>query len=196
MLGCRPLEHNELEQCLTKLRTQRDIVLFLLMYKAGLRIKEALSFRIKDVYDGIRIFEHVKLERRNVKGKTFGREIIIDEQLSQEILKLVQNYSSLDAPLFASERKANFPITRRAALYIIREVFDELKLDNVGTHSFRKTFAEAVYEASEHDILIVRDALGHSSVTTTQRYLSTSRNKMKTTRTKMPKVNFSHCEKD
>ncbi|NMO52047.1 tyrosine-type recombinase/integrase [Actinoplanes sp. TBRC 11911] len=38
-------------------------------------------------------------------------------------------------------------------------------------HSFRKRFATQVYEDSGHDIMLVKDLLGHAFVSTTQRYV-------------------------
>ena len=42
-------------------------------------------------------------------------------------------------------------------------------------HSLRKSWAVRLYEASGHDLLVVRDGLGHSSVAVTQLYLPTDR---------------------
>ena len=45
----------------------------------------------------------------------------------------------------------------------------------LSSHSLRKSWAMRVYEASGHDLLIVRDGLGHRSVAVTQVYLRTAR---------------------
>lgn len=43
--------------------------------------------------------------------------------------------------------------------------------DGLSTHSLRHTLATHVYEASDHNLMIVRDILGHKSIETTRRYL-------------------------
>ena len=46
----------------------------------------------------------------------------------------------------------------------------------LGTHSLRKTFARKVYENSGHDLLVVKAALHHRSVQTTEKYLEANAN--------------------
>ena len=57
-------------------------------------------------------------------------------------------------------------------------VCKSLKLKNVGTHSFRKFSAKNVYEESGYDPRVVQEFLRHSSLTTTQRYLGVSKQKV------------------
>ena len=43
-------------------------------------------------------------------------------------------------------------------------------LPELAAHDLRRTFAQRAWEAT-HDLLLVRDLLGHASIATTQRYL-------------------------
>ena len=43
----------------------------------------------------------------------------------------------------------------------------------LSTHSLRKSWGLRLYRASGHDLLVVRDGLGHGSVAVTQVYLPT-----------------------
>jgi integrase len=54
----------------------------------------------------------------------------------------------------------------------------EGEVQTLSSHSLRKTWARRLYELSGHDILLVRDGLGHSSVDITQRYLTTKRERL------------------
>lgn len=49
---------------------------------------------------------------------------------------------------------------------------------SLSTHSLRKSWSVRLYEASGHDLLVVRDGLGHRSVAVTQAYLPTDQAKM------------------
>jgi len=41
-----------------------------------------------------------------------------------------------------------------------------------GTHSLRKTFCRRIYEASGHDLVLTKAAMGHAHLSTTERYLA------------------------
>jgi integrase len=43
-----------------------------------------------------------------------------------------------------------------------------------GCHSFRKCWCRALYDFTHHDLALVRVAMGHQSIETTQQYLSVS----------------------
>lgn len=60
---------------------------------------------------------------------------------------------------------------------IIKRAFRVISDDTQGlsSHSLCKSWAMRLYEASGHDLLIVRDGLGHRSVAVTQVYLPTAR---------------------
>ena len=49
---------------------------------------------------------------------------------------------------------------------------DYLGLENVSSHSWRKLYALSVYEKTGNDIVAVQQALLHSSLAVTQRYLN------------------------
>ena len=42
---------------------------------------------------------------------------------------------------------------------------------SLGTHAFRKFFAQSIYENNNFDIVLVKELLQHSSVAITQRYV-------------------------
>jgi integrase len=90
-----------------------------------------------------------------------------------------------DSPLFPSREhgeggKAK-ALGRSAAEKLIKShllAIAEGDHQRLSTHSLRKTWARQLYDRSGHDILLVRDGLGHSSVDITQRYLSTNRDRL------------------
>jgi site-specific recombinase XerD len=44
-------------------------------------------------------------------------------------------------------------------------------MNEISTHSFRKFYATEQYKANENNILLVKELLNHSSVSTTQKYI-------------------------
>ena len=62
-------------------------------------------------------------------------------------------------------------MTTRAGHNLLKKVFDKAGLNgHLATHSFRKSFAQRLYEHSG-DIFLVRELPVHKNVSTTQRYL-------------------------
>lgn len=76
-------------------------------------------------------------------------------------------------PLFPRIRRygdvTNERMSDQAIYYILDTRRVEAGLDEFAPHDLRRTFASAMLDNKE-DIITVRDAMGHASVTTTQRY--------------------------
>lgn len=60
----------------------------------------------------------------------------------------------------------------RAVQKQLKIVCDYLGIEEVSTHSFRKTFATTAYENSGYNIALVQTLLQHSDTKTTQRYIN------------------------
>lgn len=66
------------------------------------------------------------------------------------------------------------PISRAQAHLIMKRVFAQAGIQDdgwLGAHSLRKTFARNVNLNADHDLMVLKSALGHSGVGTTQKYL-------------------------
>lgn len=67
-----------------------------------------------------------------------------------------------------------FPVTTRAAQKAVKTAAEYLHIDAISTHSFRKFAGQQIYDASGHDIEVVREFFQHGSAKTTQAYISRS----------------------
>lgn len=70
-----------------------------------------------------------------------------------------------------SRRRDGRRSTRKDVDSRANEYLDRLGHGNVTLHQFRHWFASTAYATGGEDIMTVRDLLGHSSVSTTQRYV-------------------------
>ena len=69
--------------------------------------------------------------------------------------------------------RKNRPISRVQAYRILKAAAAATgRPERVATHSLRKTFAQDVFARSGHNLVLTQQALGHSSVLTTARYVS------------------------
>jgi len=73
------------------------------------------------------------------------------------------------------------PLGREAARRILMRAFEAAGIANdrrLGTHTLRKTWAANVYASANNDIMLLKAALGHQNVATTQRYLEVDRHEV------------------
>lgn len=157
---------------------RRDKALFLLGVKSGFRISELLSLRLRDVLQAGRLVDRVTVERRNMKKKLEGRTVLLHPDARAALaawLRELGQHSELigETYIFQSRKGGNRPITRVQAYRILHDACDSCEMNGkLGTHSMRKTFANKVYDALEHDLVKTQRALGHRNINSTVQYLN------------------------
>jgi len=186
MPGRRPLNQLEERQLLRVVRSlnARDQALITTQWMTGFRVSEVLSLRVKDVIRNGAIVDKIGIAPRNLKGG-YGRTRWVPvlpelhRALSRHLGCLRQRFElSGDLPLFLSRQDnpdgTARALSRESARTILHEAFRRAGVADdgrLGTHTLRKTWARSVYEASGHDIVLLRAALNHSDVSVTQAYL-------------------------
>lgn len=126
----------------------------------GIRISDILNLRLCDI---VRDGDRYRLSITEQKtGKT--RNFTVPFQIFQYL----QNYVLLNG---IKKDEIIFPITERQIQKILKRACDYLGYEGISTHSFRKYYATAIYNANGFDIALVQMLLQHSSPSTTQRYI-------------------------
>lgn len=139
----------------------RDYMMFVIGINTGLRISDLLSLKVEDV----RARTHIIItEQKTGKYKRF----LINDMLRMEINKYIDGMGQ-EEYLFKS-RKGDKPITRVQAYRILNKVAAKLGIDEVGSHTLRKTFSYFHYQQYK-DIAILQSILNHSSPSVTLRYI-------------------------
>jgi integrase len=164
----------------------RNHLLVLLGLRTGFRISELLSLNIGDVWDGHTVVREISVSRARLKGgrgpkraSIRSRSVPISEEVRESLrqylgMRVVQSPLEASEPLLCSSRRLR--LSRWQANRVIHEAARKAGLSSqqrLGTHSLRKTFARRIYQSSGKDLMLTRAALGHSSVSITQRYLET-----------------------
>lgn len=135
-----------------------------LQANAGLRISDVLELTVNSFRNG-------KIEIKEKKtGKLQYREV------NSEIINTVLAYA-VENSLKGKDPLFNKFLPRTVNKHLKR-VTDYLALTNVSTHSFRKLYATMQYKNSNNDIETVKELLNHSSISTTQRYIRVSQEKI------------------
>jgi len=164
-------DKNQIEAMKKVLRAAslRNFVLFTLGINSGLRISDLLPLKISDITDEKgKIRDRISLrEKKTGKAKAFPIGETTKKALKEYLFSL--NYQS-DRPLFPS-RKGNGPLTRQQAYRLLNEAARTIGImDEIGTHTLRKTFGYHAYKSGA-DIAVIQKLFNHSSPSVTLRYI-------------------------
>lgn len=160
--------------------SQRDQVLFELLYGSGLRVSEAVALDVQDV----QMTAYLR-----IIGKGSKERIVPLSKKNQEILhcylkpggardELVgKNSGHSDSALLLNHLGQR--LTRRGVIYIIDKYVAQGALKyHVSPHSFRHSFATHLLDHGA-DLKLIQELLGHSSLSTTQIYTKVSSAKLR-----------------
>lgn len=158
----RDREKIELVKTILKKNSFRDYFLFMIGINTGLRISDILKLKVKDVKDKTHI---VMKEIKTGKNKRFK----INDTLRDLIEEYTQGMNQEDY-LFPSRKGGNKPITRVRAYQILHAAAQKADLEEIGTHTLRKTFGYHFYQQTK-DVALLQKLFNHSSPSITLQYI-------------------------
>ena len=157
---------------------ERDRVMVLLSFKAGLRAKEIAGLSWAMVTNaGGELADVISLQNRASKGKRGGRTIPMHPELAQALAAVWQVAVATDRcrpelPVIYSTRARGYSANSVTVWFHTR--FAELGLTGASSHSGRRTFitngAKKIIQAGG-SLRDIQELAGHSSLATTQRYI-------------------------
>ena len=186
-MSARPFTHSESSTIAAYFAAggrTRDQLLLVLGSGTGYRISELLSLRVGDVWRDGEVVHEVVIARRFLKGghgvhcrSVRGRRVVLSEPVRAALRAhlAVIGTANPNLALFTSAKAKGEPLGRSMVFRILRGACAACGISNarVSTHSLRKTFVARVYLASGHDLIATQRIVGHTSPTTTARYLET-----------------------
>ena len=161
----------------------RDALLVDLGQETGLRVSELVALRVENVWRNEGPVSVLRVPRRLLKGgkpdsptakSVPGRCIPVNATLQAALARAMaaRPGAAPAEPLFVS-RKSGKSLTRWQATRIVRGIFRAAGLDPCrvwAAASLRRRFARRIFDATG-SIELVRVAIAHRWVTTTQRYV-------------------------
>ncbi|WP_244832969.1 tyrosine-type recombinase/integrase [Clostridium sp. BJN0001] len=166
---------------MSKKYPKRNLMLFQLGIATGYRtedlvcltigeIKEALEngyFRIQEQKQYKR-WKKKKIRNKNIKlKKPKSRQAEIKNNLKKLLKRYVKNKIKSEYAFKSNKGKY---ITSKSYSEFLADVGKDLKIEHIGGHSMRKTYAMRLWDAT-HDLNYVRECLGHKNIETTKLYL-------------------------
>lgn len=148
---------------------QRDMALFTLLYGTGLRISEALNLNEQDI-------KNTKFLRVYGKGKK-ERLVPFLPFIQTELQKYLSIKPFKTPPLFVGIRGKR--LSQSVAQKNLRDLRRRLNLpETITPHALRHSFATHLLEGGGN-LRTIQELLGHSSLSTTQRYTSITTNTLR-----------------
>ncbi|MCS3490928.1 tyrosine-type recombinase/integrase [Enterobacter sp. SLBN-59] len=160
----------------------RDAAMLAVILGCGLRRSEAVGLDFSDVvtqYRALRVLGKGNKERlAYMPAGTWQRlQMWIDQVRGEN-----------DGPLFSRIRRfdtlTNDRLTDQAVYHILQVRQCQAGIPKCAPHDLRRTFATAMLDNGE-DLITVRDAMGHASVTTTQQYDRRGETRLRTARDRL-----------
>jgi site-specific recombinase XerD len=155
----------------TSSASRRDRALLLFLYNTGARVNEALAVRPPDL-------QLMRPRQVRLHGKGGKDRVCPLWAQTATALRDLPFDPTAEYPIFRNARNA--PLTRDGAAYILErhvaraaETRPTLRRRRVTPHVLRHSCAVALLQAGV-DVSVIRDYLGHASIATTSRYLSTN----------------------
>jgi len=151
----------------------RSYLIIELLYATGVRVSELISIKLNN----IDLNKSTILIDPPLKGKSRIERIVFFGSQTKFVLEKYLEYRKIefsktdDSPwLFPSNGIEGY-LTRRRVLQILQELANKVKIDkeSMHPHAFRHAFGNHLL-TSGADIRVVQKLLGHSSITTTQKY--------------------------
>lgn len=142
-------------------KNERDYMMFILGINSGLRISDILPLRVSDA----------KRPYFSMREKKTGKQKRLDmtPALRRELKAYVEDKNDHEF-LFKSREGINKPIGRSMAYKILRDAAAFVNIDEIGTHTLRKTFGYHFYKMTK-DVALLQKIFNHTSPSVTLRYI-------------------------
>jgi integrase len=145
-----------------KSKNERNFIMFAIGIYTGLRISDILQLKVKDLKNQ----EYLTLNEKKTRKAS---RILINPLLKRDLRKYLENRND-DEYIIKSREGSNKPLKRSMAYKILRDAANELGLQDIGTHTLRKTFGYHYYQKTK-DIGMLMELFNHSKESITLRYI-------------------------
>ncbi len=167
-----PVDYDRLLRIAERKGKIRTKYIMKVLAETGIRISELKYITVEAVKRGVAVFDS--------KG-TVERKAFINKKLQKELLKYCKEKNIKSGMIFAS-RNGN-PLDEAYIYKEIQWVAGQARVNKkkAHPHSFRHLFAKNYLKVADHNIVDLKNLLGHKSLNTTEIYLKKSEKELRNT---------------
>jgi len=149
----------------------RNKSILMLLYGCGLRISEALNLNFEDINEN----DYLIIQGKGNKERMVPLMDYVKNDIENYIHECPKNFMK-DDPLFVGKRLDR--LSPRIIQYVLEKIRHNLSLPETATpHALRHSFATHLLD-SGGDLRTIQELLGHSSLSTTQKYTKVETEKL------------------
>lgn len=161
----------------------RNYTMFVLLVDCGFRKEELANLKMKQIKN----LNSITFEGKGAKERTIS---LANDSIPvlEEYLKWREEY------LYNCNKESDYVFINRSCKQIksigriLKEYTDELEIGECTPHTLRRTAATLRHKYGNVDTKALQKMLGHSSISTTQRYVELDEEEMKQVANSMPKI--------
>ncbi len=158
------------------LRGKRDALLFAILLDMGLRESEVITLTWNSINPETRVMTWHRKKTNNDGVELVSRDIL--EALEDYSKAMQERGEELSGGLWAKINKgdviAGRGLTTDAVKLIVRNAGDRVGIDHLSPHDLRHSMATRAYLA-DIPVISIQRRLGHSTASTTERYIDTEK---------------------
>lgn len=151
------LRHQQVMEFISSLKNPRDSLLVRTIYATGMRVSEVCGMKI----------EHIDYNEETIRVRGKGGKIRV-VFCDFDTLNMIRKH--------VGERKTGFVFEGRGGAALsprtVQHVFNLYAPEGITPHKIRHSYASELYRRS-HNIRVVQENLGHTSIKTTEIYVHT-----------------------
>lgn len=149
-------------------KNEKYYIMFLIGVQSGLRVSNVLKLTVRDI-------DSMSSRKIREKKTSKTRFLYLNGRTEREIQKYIRNENMEESDFLIYSRKHDQygnckPITRTQANRVLREAGEVFHIENLGTHTMRKTFGYHYYKKT-HDVASLMRIFNHTSQRLTLRYI-------------------------
>ena len=157
----------------TTRQSKQNKAIYLLGYRAGLRVGSIAGLRLNDVLDSSgNLKEVVELRREIVKNRKNYAVYLVHPELREALLDFLEARPEAKVDnLFVSQKQTGF--SANALSHKMLKLFRDAGFDGASSHSMRRSFATNCIRAGV-DIVSLQTLMNHASIQQTSEYVFTN----------------------
>lgn len=156
----KAINYDVIVKLISFISNPRDKLIVKCLYLLGLRVSEVINLKWSDFHF---IGSNIELSVIG-KGKKF-RTVLVPSHLYQELIDYKQHQ------VYCFVTSEHNPLCRQTVNKMLRVTCDRLGIKRINPHAFRHSHATHSL-ANGCDLSLLQQSLGHSDISTTQKYLS------------------------
>ena len=150
--------------------SHRNKVIVLLTHYCGMRVNEVASLLVSDVVnDEGEVNDVIHLTANQTKGSD-SRRVFVSKKAKTAIKRYLQSDLSVIQRVYLFNTQKSKRFNTNALTQLVKRLYEQVGIVGATSHSGRRTFITKL-ATSGVSVRVIAEAVGHSSIATTQRYI-------------------------